>query len=104
MNSGMNRLGYRPAVFRAAWERAASAPSIGKITLMMHFANADEGEVDWQLDQFDATTAGIPGERSTSNSAAVCGIRARTATGCGPARSCTVRRRRVRRGLSPTRR
>ena len=38
---------------------------------MMHFANADEGEVDWQLDQFDATTAGIPGERSTSNSAAV---------------------------------
>ena len=25
MNSGMNRLGYRPAVFRAAWERAASA-------------------------------------------------------------------------------
>ncbi|WP_175975001.1 alanine racemase [Burkholderia sp. BCC1047] len=71
MNSGMNRLGYRPAVFRAAWERAASAPSIGKITLMMHFANADEGEVDWQLDQFDATTAGIPGERSVSNSAAV---------------------------------
>ncbi|MBV8261534.1 MAG: alanine racemase, partial [Paraburkholderia sp.] len=38
---------------------------------MMHFANADEGEVDWQLDQFDAATAGIPGERSTSNSAAV---------------------------------
>ncbi|MCA8271246.1 alanine racemase [Burkholderia sp. AU30280] len=71
MNSGMNRLGYRPAAFRAAWERAANAPSIGKITLMMHFANADEGEVDWQLDQFDAATAGIPGERSTSNSAAV---------------------------------
>jgi len=71
MNSGMNRLGFRPAAFRAAWERAASAPSIGRITLMMHFANADEGEVDWQLDQFDATTAGIPGERSVSNSAAV---------------------------------
>ena len=66
MNSGMNRLGYRPP-FSAAGARA-SAPSIGKITLMMHFANADEGEVDWQLDQFDATTAGIPGERSTSNS------------------------------------
>ncbi|RQT61246.1 alanine racemase [Burkholderia cepacia] len=71
MNSGMNRLGYRPDVFRAAWERAAGAPSIGKITLMMHFANADEGQADWQLEQFDAATAGIPGERSTSNSAAV---------------------------------
>ncbi|AOJ15571.1 alanine racemase [Burkholderia vietnamiensis] len=71
MNSGMNRLGYRPHLFRAAWERAAAAPSIGNITLMMHFANADEGEVAWQLDQFDAATAGIPGERSTSNSAAV---------------------------------
>ncbi|KVC46321.1 alanine racemase [Burkholderia pseudomultivorans] len=71
MNSGMNRLGYRPDAFRAAWERAASAPSIGRITLMMHFANADDGEVDWQLDTFDAATAGIPGERSVSNSAAV---------------------------------
>ncbi|WP_258402602.1 alanine racemase, partial [Burkholderia multivorans] len=71
MNSGMNRLGYRPDAFRAAWERAASAPSIGRITLMMHFANADEGEIDWQLAQFDAATAGIPGERTLSNSAAV---------------------------------
>ncbi|KVD57544.1 alanine racemase [Burkholderia ubonensis] len=71
MNSGMNRLGYRPDAFRAAWERAAGAPSIGKITLMTHFANADEGEIDWQLDQFDAATAGMPGERSVSNSAAV---------------------------------
>ncbi|RQS11875.1 alanine racemase [Burkholderia sp. Bp9002] len=71
MNSGMNRLGFRPAAFRAAWERAAGAPSIGRITLMTHFANADEGEIDWQLDQFDAAAAGIPGERSVSNSAAV---------------------------------
>ncbi|WP_431822895.1 alanine racemase [Burkholderia sp. F1] len=71
MNSGMNRLGYRPAAFRAAWERAAGAPSIGAITLMTHFAVADEGEIDWQLEQFDAATAGMPGERSVSNSAAV---------------------------------
>ncbi|WP_179400866.1 alanine racemase [Burkholderia guangdongensis] len=71
MNSGMNRLGFRPDAFRAAWERAASAPSIGKITLMTHFANADEGEIDWQLDRFDAATDGIPGERTLSNSAGV---------------------------------
>lgn len=63
MNSGMNRLGYRPHALRAAWERAAAAPSIGRIALMMHFANADEGEIDWQMSVFDAATQGLPGER-----------------------------------------
>ncbi|NLP60855.1 alanine racemase [Paraburkholderia sacchari] len=71
MNSGMNRLGYRPDVFRAAWERARATPTIGKIALMTHFANADDSAIDWQLDRFDAATEGIPGERSLSNSAAV---------------------------------
>ena len=37
---------------------------------MSHFANADEGEVDWQLRRFDQTTRDIPGARSLSNSAA----------------------------------
>ncbi|MFX1765135.1 alanine racemase [Paraburkholderia sp. A1RI-2L] len=71
MNSGMNRLGYRPDVFRAAWERARATSTIGKIALMTHFANADDSAIDWQLDRFDAATEGIPGERSLSNSAAV---------------------------------
>ena len=71
MNSGMNRLGFQPGRFRAAWERAARAPSIGSITLMTHFANADAGEIDWQLERFDAAAQGIPGERTISNSAGV---------------------------------
>ena len=71
MNSGMNRLGFRPDAFRAAWERARSATSIGEITLMSHFANADEGDVDWQVKQFDAATRELPGARSLANSAAV---------------------------------
>ncbi|MDR3097866.1 MAG: alanine racemase [Paraburkholderia sp.] len=77
MNSGMNRLGYRPDAFRAAWERARATPAIGKIALMTHFANADDAaidsinSIDWQLDRFDAATQGIPGERSLANSAAV---------------------------------
>ncbi|NIE64636.1 alanine racemase [Burkholderia sp. Ax-1719] len=71
MNSGMNRLGYQPDAYRAAWERARAIPTIGAISLMTHFANADDGAIDWQLDRFDAATAGIPGERSLSNSAAV---------------------------------
>ena len=71
MNSGMNRLGFRPQVFRQAWERASALPSIRSVGLMNHFANADEGAIDWQLDAFDAATQGIPGEQSLSNSAAV---------------------------------
>ncbi|WP_322029196.1 alanine racemase [Paraburkholderia sp. J76] len=71
MNSGMNRLGFRPHAYRAAWERARAIPSIGAIGLMTHFANADDGQVDWQLDTFDAAVQGIPGEQSVSNSAGV---------------------------------
>jgi alanine racemase len=71
MNSGMNRLGFRPDAYRAAWEEASSIPGISDITLMSHFANADDGDVAWQMDRFDAVTHGIPGQRSLANSAAV---------------------------------
>jgi alanine racemase len=70
MNSGMNRLGFTPEHYREAWERALASPGIGAISLMSHFATADEGEVDWQLDRFDSITRGMPGDRSLSNSAA----------------------------------
>ncbi|MFC5427409.1 alanine racemase [Paraburkholderia denitrificans] len=71
MNSGMNRLGFRPQVFRDAWERASALPSVGSVGLMNHFATADDGAIDWQLDEFDAATQGMPGEQSLSNSAGV---------------------------------
>jgi alanine racemase len=71
MNSGMNRLGFRADAFRAAWKRARAAASIGEITLMSHFANADEGDVAWQMEQFDAAARELPGPRSLANSAAV---------------------------------
>jgi alanine racemase len=71
MNSGMNRLGFRPHVYRQAWERARTLPAIRSVGLMSHFANADDGAIDWQLDQFDAVTQDMPGEQSLSNSAAV---------------------------------
>ncbi|SIT38070.1 alanine racemase 2, PLP-binding [Paraburkholderia piptadeniae] len=70
MNSGMNRLGFARENFREAWERASASPGIGAVSLMTHFANADEGEVDWQLHSFDRATRDIPGARSLSNSAA----------------------------------
>ncbi|SDV47502.1 alanine racemase [Chitinasiproducens palmae] len=71
MNTGMNRLGFRPARYRAAWERARGIASIGQITLMTHFANAD-GEIGIaaQCEAFEHGAAGIAGERSVANSAA----------------------------------
>jgi alanine racemase len=71
MNSGMNRLGFRPGDFARAFSRATEIGSIGAIGLMSHFANADDGTIDWQIDAFDAATRTLPGTRSLSNSAAV---------------------------------
>jgi alanine racemase len=71
MNSGMNRLGFRPGDYVRAWRRASEIEAIGEIGLMTHFANADDGSIDWQIDDFDAATKDLPGTRSLSNSAAV---------------------------------
>jgi alanine racemase len=71
MNSGMNRLGFRPDAYAGAWQRASRIAAIGQIGLMTHFASADDGAIDWQIDAFDATTKDLPGTRSLSNSAAV---------------------------------
>ncbi|AOJ68492.1 MULTISPECIES: alanine racemase [Burkholderia] len=72
MNSGMNRLGYTPEKFRAAWERARACPGIGQITLMTHFSDADgaRGVAD-QVATFERGAEGIAGTRSLANSAAV---------------------------------
>src|ERR1700722_3218770 len=71
MNSGMNRLGYTPERFRAAWERARAVQGVGQITLMTHFADADGPRgVDYQLEAFERGAEGIAGARSLANSAA----------------------------------
>lgn len=72
MNSGMNRLGYTPEKFRAAWERARACHQIGQITLMTHFSDADGDKgVAAQLAAFEHGAEGIAGARSLANSAAV---------------------------------
>jgi alanine racemase len=71
MNSGMNRLGFRPQHYRAAWQRLSGLTQVDEITLMTHFADADgEGGVAAQVEAFEAVTRELPGERSLSNSAA----------------------------------
>lgn len=72
MNSGMNRLGFKPERFRAAWTRLNALPQVDEISLMTHFSNADGPVgVAAQLKAFEAVTHDLPGERSLSNSAAL---------------------------------
>lgn len=71
MNTGMNRLGYTPERFRAAWERARAVQGIGQITLMTHFSDADGPRgIDHQMEAFERGAEGIAGTRSLANSAA----------------------------------
>jgi alanine racemase len=76
MNTGMNRLGFRPEEYAAAHARLRAIPGIRDITLMTHFANADELDnarlpVREQVRRFQLGAAGLPGERSLSNSGGV---------------------------------
>ena len=71
-NSGMNRLGLAATDFVRAHERLRSLPGVGTITLMTHFANADQpGGADRALASFEEVSRGLPGPRSLANSAAV---------------------------------
>ena len=70
MNSGMNRLGFKPERYRAAWTRLSALPQVDDITLMTHFSDADTAKgIGAQSAAFDSVTHDLPGERSLSNSA-----------------------------------
>ncbi|MCJ7799194.1 MAG: alanine racemase [Polaromonas sp.] len=72
MNTGMNRLGFKPERFRAAWVRLSALPQVEEISLMQHFPDADGPKgITTQLQAFDAVTHDLPGERTLSNSAAI---------------------------------
>jgi alanine racemase len=72
LNSGMNRLGFRPAAFGAALQRLQAARAVGKITLMTHFACADEAQgISTQLACFDSLATGLDAPRCLANSAAI---------------------------------
>lgn len=76
LNSGMNRLGFTPESYKAAYARLAAIGAVRSITLMTHFANADDPvnaglPLSEQVRRFEAATGGLPGARSLANSAAV---------------------------------
>jgi alanine racemase len=75
MNTGMNRLGFAPQAFRAAWARLNVLPQVDEISLMTHFSDADADRfghngIAHQVAAFHAATHDLPGERSLANSAA----------------------------------
>ncbi|MEL0027518.1 MAG: alanine racemase [Perlucidibaca sp.] len=82
VNTGMNRLGFRPTDALRAWRLLSSLPAVGQVGLMTHFAAADEAasrQTDQQLGRFRAlqqTLAAEAGGRisdSLANSAAILG-------------------------------
>jgi alanine racemase len=75
MNSGMNRLGFKPDAYRAAYEALHPMSHVGSITLMTHFSDSDvPGGTVQQMQRFNAATQGIPGPRALCNSAALLGV------------------------------
>jgi alanine racemase len=72
VNTGMNRLGFQPEDFSAALARIRSNRGIGTITVMTHFANADDPRgIAWQLERLERAVAGESLPRSLANSAAI---------------------------------
>lgn len=71
LNTGMNRLGFAPDAFPAALAALQACAIVGTITLMTHFANADEaaGVFD-QLARFKALTQDLGLTQTLANSAA----------------------------------
>jgi len=71
MNSGMNRLGFTPERFAAAWTRLNALTQVDEISLMTHFSDADgERGIAHQVEAFERAARDLPGERSIANSAA----------------------------------
>ena len=72
VNSGMNRLGLSAGEYEAALRQLRANPGIGGITLMTHFANADDPRgVAWQLDRLRRLPDGNALPVSFANSAAI---------------------------------
>ena len=70
INTGMNRLGIRPAEVAAAVERLTRCDAVATLRLMSHFSRADEADgLAEQLARFEAACRGYSFPRSIANSA-----------------------------------
>ena len=72
INTGMNRLGFAPAAARDAIARVGAHRAVKSLTLMTHFATADEPRgVAWQMQVFEEIAAAHRLPRCLANSAAI---------------------------------
>lgn len=76
LNSGMNRLGFKPAAYRAAYARLVALPQISEVSHLTHFSDADShvasglAKMNEQWQCFQTATQDLDGESSLANSAA----------------------------------
>lgn len=77
IDTGMHRLGFPMQRAAEVYARLAALPQVaGRIHWLTHFARSDEFDVSATAEQtvrFDAVIAGLGGERSLANSAAILG-------------------------------
>jgi alanine racemase len=73
LNTGMNRLGINPKRLPETLATLRGAAHVGGITLMTHFASADEDQasVEQQLQRFQEAAQGLNLPASLANSAAI---------------------------------
>jgi alanine racemase len=72
LNTGMNRLGFEADEFPRALGLLRAAESVGDITLMTHFADADEARgIGEQMTRLNAMRAGLSYPLCLANSAAL---------------------------------
>ncbi|MGD9508986.1 MAG: alanine racemase [Geminicoccaceae bacterium] len=74
LDTGMNRLGFRPDAADAAYARLRDCPAVGEVRLMTHFASADEPKdpaTRAQIERFAAAAGRLGLARSFCNSAGV---------------------------------
>jgi alanine racemase len=75
LNTGMNRLGFEAGALPAAVAELRRHPAVKSVTLMTHFAVADETRgVGWQMQAFERARDGLAPDalpRSLANSAAI---------------------------------
>ena len=74
IDTGMHRLGFEPRDLAGVHARLSASPNIGQITLMSHFACADEADsptTKWQITRFREASRGIDAPASLANSATI---------------------------------
>jgi alanine racemase len=70
VNTGMNRLGFRPDKVAGVCERLSSSPAVAALRLMTHLARAEDDDgLKEPLAIFDEACKGLPYPRSIANSA-----------------------------------